>query len=276
MPHSIHTQIREFCAAATQPFSYDIVRNAYIWFGILWGLPIPIVTVSLHYIFLAAGDHPSPLAEVLISPIQWFFMAHPLLFGTLFGILGCVRKEKDRQVAALIDELQILSTSDPLTGLSNRRTFTAIFNDELARVSRRKEASLSLIFADLDHFKKINDNLGHRVGDRVLQATAAHLRACCRPYDSAARWGGEEFIILLPDTDEEEATTFAERIRTMLQASLSTTISTPITISIGVAQYREGENLEALVARADQALYQAKQQGRNRVVRWSSLETPQA
>lgn len=271
MPQSIKTQVREFCTAAGQPFSYDIVRNVYIWFGMLWGLPIPLVTITLHYVFLSALNHASPLAEILTTPIQWIFLAHPLLFGTLFGILGSVRKEKDRQVAALIDELQILSTCDPLTGLSNRRNFTTIFNDELARLSRKKEANLSLLFADLDRFKAINDTLGHRVGDQVLQATAAHLRACCRPYDSPARWGGEEFIVLLPDSDEDEATMIAERIRTMLQASLSSTISIPITISIGVAQYQAGETLETFVSRADQALYQAKEQGRNRVVRWSRI-----
>ncbi|KAB2889263.1 MAG: hypothetical protein F9K32_13455, partial [Desulfobulbaceae bacterium] len=135
MPQSIKTQVREFCTAAGQPFSYDIARNVYIWFGMLWGLPIPLVTITLHYVFLSALNHASPLAEILTTPIQWFFMVHPLLFGTLFGILGSVRKEKERQVAALIDELQVLSTCDPLTGLSNRRNFTTIFNDELARLS---------------------------------------------------------------------------------------------------------------------------------------------
>jgi diguanylate cyclase (GGDEF)-like protein len=270
MAQTIETQIKEFCTAAGQPFSYDIFHNVYIWFGILWGLPIPLVTTSMHYAFLASHNIPSPLTTVLTTPIQWFFMIHPLLFGTLFGILGCVRREKERQVTALIDELQELSTHDPLTGLSNRRNFTRIFADELARISRRN-ADLSLIFADLDHFKFINDTRGHQVGDQVLKATATHLRACCRPYDTPARWGGEEFVILLPDTDEQAATLFAERIRTSLQAGLSPAISFPITISIGVAQHLDGESLDGLIERADRALYHAKQQGRNRVLRWRSI-----
>lgn len=270
MPQSIRTQIKEFCTAARQPFSYDIVNNVYIWFGIFWGLPIPLVTISLHYAFLSSHTIPSPLTTVLVTPVQWFFMIHPLLFGALFGILGCVRREKDRQVTALIDELQEQSTHDPLTGLSNRRNFTHVFADELAR-ARRRNSALSLIFADLDHFKVINDTRGHQVGDQVLKATAAHLRACCRPYDTPARWGGEEFIILLPDTDELAATLFAERIRTSLQAGLGPDISFPITISIGVAQFLEGESLEALIERADLAMYHAKQQGRNRVLPWQSL-----
>jgi diguanylate cyclase (GGDEF)-like protein len=270
MPQSIRTQIKEFCTAASQPFSYDILHNIYIWFGIFWGLPIPLVTVGLHYAFLGAHDIPAPLATVLTTPIQWFFMLHPLLFGTLFGILGCVRREKDRQVTALINELQELSTHDPLTGLSNRRNFTRIFVDELARISRRN-AELSLIFADLDHFKVINDTHGHHVGDQVLKATAAHLRSCCRHYDTPARWGGEEFVILLPDTDEQDAIIIAERIRISLQDGIRPAISFPVTISIGVAEYLDGETLDTLVERADQALYQAKQQGRNRVRGWRSI-----
>lgn len=270
MPNTLQTQVKEFRAAVFQPYSYNILKNVYIWFGIFWGLPIPIVTISLHVLFLSTSGIDSPLRIVFTTPIQWFFLIHPLLFGTLFGILGSVRKEKDRQVANLIRELQDLSIRDPLTGLSNRRFFSHAFNEELARISR-KEADLSLIFADLDHFKRVNDSRGHHVGDEVLKATAAHLRACCRPYDIPARWGGEEFIILLPETDEQEAAHIAERIRASLQKGISPTIAFPITISIGVAQYRLGESLEALEERADQALYIAKQQGRNRVLRWSAI-----
>ncbi len=270
MPNSLHIQVKEFCAASTKPFSFNILKNAYIWFGIFWGLPIPLVTISLHFLFLSSSGTNSPLTTVFTTPLQWFFLLHPLLFGALFGILGSVRKEKDRQMTRLIEELQVLSIRDPLTGLSNRRDFAHAFADELARISR-KEASLSLIFLDLDHFKRVNDSHGHHVGDEVLKATAAHLRSCCRPYDTAARWGGEEFIILLPDTDEQEATVFAERVRISLQEGISPTILFPVTISIGVAQYRPGEPLEPLVERADQALYLAKQNGRNQVMRWSSI-----
>lgn len=270
MSNSIQTQVKEFCVAATHLYSYNILKNVYIWFGIFWGLPIPIVTISLHLLFLSGSGVEAPLKIVFTTPLQWFFLVHPLLFGTLFGILGSVRREKDREVAELIKELQILSIRDPLTGLSNRRDFVHAFADELARISR-KEASLSLIFADLDHFKRVNDTYGHHVGDQVLKATATHLRSCCRPYDTPARWGGEEFIILLPDTDELEAAGFAERIRTSLKDGLSPTIPFPVTISLGVAQYLPGESLEVLVERADRALYFAKQNGRNQVLRWSSI-----
>ena len=270
MPNSLQTQVKEFCVAAALPYSYNILKNVYIWFGLFWGLPIPIVTISLHVLLLGAGDIDSPLKVVFTTPIQWFFLAHPLLFGTLFGILGSVRKEKDRQGAELIGELQDLSIRDPLTGLSNRRYFSRAFDDELARISR-KESDLSLIFADLDHFKRVNDSRGHHVGDEVLKATAAHLKACCRPYDVPTRWGGEEFVILLPETDEEEAARIAERIRASLQKGINPAITFPVTISIGVAQYRPGEALDTLAERADQALYIAKQQGRNRVLRWSAI-----
>jgi diguanylate cyclase (GGDEF)-like protein len=270
MPNSLQTQVKEFCVAASLPYSYNILKNAYTWFGVFWGLPIPIVTISLHFLLITGSGIESPLRVVFTTPIQWFFLVHPLLFGTLFGILGSVRKEKDRQVAELIRELQDLSVRDPLTGLSNRRYFSHAFSEELARISR-KEADLSLLFADLDHFKRVNDSHGHHVGDEVLKATAAHLRACCRPYDIPARWGGEEFIMLLPETDEEEAARIAERIRASLQKGIGPAITFPVTISIGVAQHRPGESLEALEERADQALYTAKQQGRNRVMRWSAI-----
>lgn len=270
MSNSLQTQVKEFCAASLQPFSYNILKNAYIWFGILWGLPIPIVTIGLHYLLLRTTGSDTPMRIVLTTPLQWFFLLHPFLFGTLFGILGCVRKEKDRQVSELIEELQILSIRDPLTGLSNRRDFIHAFTDELARI-KRKEASLSLIFADLDHFKRVNDTHGHHVGDEVLKATAKHLHTCCRPYDTPARWGGEEFVILLPNTDEIEGERFAERIRTTLHEGLKPTIPFPVTISIGVAEYQPEESLETLIERADQALYMAKQNGRNQVLRWSSI-----
>lgn len=263
-------QITEFFVAAKQPFSFNIRRNIYIWFGILWGLPIPLVTILIQVHFLEASGVESPYLTAFSSPTQWFFLAHPALFGLIFGILGTIRNGQDGQLQQMIDQLEQLSTLDPLTGLSNRRYFAHIFHDECARSLRRHEA-MTLLFLDLDHFKKVNDDHGHHFGDLALQATARCLKRQCRPYDTIVRWGGEEFVILLRATDEQAALHFAERIRLAVQRGFVPALPFHLTISIGLAQYQENDTLEELIDRADKALYHAKQTGRNKAVLWSTL-----
>ncbi len=206
------------------------------------------------------------------SPSQWFFLAHPLMFGSIFGILGTIRNDKNTQLLKMIKQLEELSTLDPLTGLYNRRYFAHFFHDECARNLRRKE-SMTLLFLDLDHFKQVNDIHGHHFGDLALQAISSCFMEKCRPYDTVVRWGGEEFVILLRATDEKKAVIFAERIRFAIQHEVTSTLPFSLTISIGLAQYREDDSLESLIDRADKALFHAKQSGRNRVVPWSLLES---
>lgn len=272
MAFYIPTQIKEFYSAAGQSFSYNPRRNIYIWFGILWGLPIPLVTILIQAYFLENSGVASPYLAALRSPLQWFFLAHPILFGLIFGILGTIRNVKDAQIAAMIGKLQEQSTLDPLTGLKNRRYFAHIFHDECARSLRRKE-SMTILFVDIDHFKMVNDTHGHHFGDLALQATGACVQKQCRPYDTVVRWGGEEFVILLRGTDEDAAIYFAERIRRAIQDGLNASLPFSLTISIGLAQYRDNDSLERLTDRADKALYHAKQTGRNKVVAWSWLES---
>jgi len=266
----IPTQIKEFGAAARRPFSYNLQKNIYIWFGILWGLPIPLVTILMHAHFLGLHGLAEVWDEVLGSPIQWFFLFHPLVFGIIFGILGTIRNDKERKIKEMVGQLQELSIHDPLTGLKNRRYFAHIFHDECARSLRRQEA-LTLLFLDLDHFKKVNDNHGHHFGDIALQETSRYLQEQCRPYDTVVRWGGEEFIILLRATDEPAAIHFSERIRLGIQTELAPDLPFSLTISIGLAQYQDNDTLEDLTGRADKALYHAKQTGRNKVIPWSML-----
>ncbi len=266
----IPKQISEFFAAARQPFSYNLWRNIYIWFGILWGLPVPLVTILIQLHFLQTSGAENPYLIAFSSPAQWFFLAHPLLFGMIFGILGTIRNDQDAQLKKMIKRLELLSTRDPLTGLSNRRYFAHIFHDECARSLRRKEV-MTLLFLDLDHFKRVNDDHGHHFGDRALQATARCLKKQCRPYDTIVRWGGEEFVILLRATDEHAALHFSERIRLAVQRGFDPALPFDMTISIGLAQYQEKDTLEELTDRADKALYHAKQTGRNKVVPWSTL-----
>lgn len=270
MPIHIPKQIKEFGAAARQPFSYNLGKNIYIWFGFLWGLPIPLVTILLHAHFLGSGGFEWFLGEVLGSPMQWFFLAHPLMFSLVFGILGTIRNDKEKKIKEMVVQLQESSIHDPLTGLKNRRYFAHIFHDECARSLRRQEA-LTLLFLDLDHFKRVNDNHGHHFGDVALQETSKYLQQQCRPYDTIVRWGGEEFIILLRATDESAAINFSERIRLGIQTELNPDLPFSMTISIGLAQYRDNDTLEDLTDRADKALYHAKQTGRNKVIPWSML-----
>lgn len=270
MKITLPKQIEEFFSAVINPYSYNLRKNLYIWFGILWGMPIPIVTMIMQVYFLKASEIPHPLLVTILSPAQWLFLLHPLLFGTVFGILGTIRFDKDSELTSKINELKDLSIHDPLTGLKNRRYFIHFFHDECARSLRRKE-SLSLLFMDIDHFKMINDTHGHYFGDIVLQEMGDYLLHHCRPYDTPVRWGGEEFLVLLRGADEVKATQIAERFRSDIESVISPKIKIPVTISIGLSAYITNDTLEKLTDRADQALYHAKQTGRNKVVSWTAL-----
>ena len=165
-------------------------------------------------------------------------------------------------------KLNELSTVDTLTGLMNRRAMTERLESERARYHRLSH-SFAVVLLDLDHFKRVNDQFGHDAGDRVLREVGNRLKSNSRQQDCVARWGGEEFLILLPDTDEEGAMVAAEKFRAALH-SLPFEIGMPPPVtqtgSFGIAIYDGRENASRLVARADQALYMAKECGRNRVV----------
>ena len=164
-------------------------------------------------------------------------------------------------------ELQRLAREDALTGLANRRHFRDEAERTIARSSRYEEA-LSLIMLDIDRFKRINDSRGHNIGDEVLKETVQRCLGGLRGTDLLARWGGEEFIALLPHTHLAEALQVAERLRETLAASPIASSSGPVpaTLSGGVAQWQSGETLDAMLSRADAALYRAKQEGRNRIL----------
>ena len=157
-----------------------------------------------------------------------------------------------------------LSRTDALTGLANRRTLEEVFVREASRAERQGE-DLTMMLGDLDHFKSINDQFGHLMGDQFLVGTAAVLGSQTRPYDLVVRFGGEEFVVLLPGTPIEKASAVAERIRRQIQTMKITGCQKQITISLGLARWRSGDSLESFLARADTALYQAKRTGRNKI-----------
>ena len=175
---------------------------------------------------------------------------------------------------AVIDGLCELSSRDPLTGLSNRRQFELQLASEIDRVARAGEPALVLMI-DIDHFKKVNDAHGHQAGDLVLKAVAVGLAACIRPMDTVARFGGEEFAMILPNCAPSFAQAVAERIRTHVgdsAISIGNGEEVRVTVSIGGAFAPQWVRSSALlwVERADQQLYRAKSAGRNR----ACLEQP--
>lgn len=171
--------------------------------------------------------------------------------------------EQMEKVTALNQQLEVQTATDALTGLNNRRAFEHSLAQELALVDRRA-TPLSLLIVDVDHFKTINDTYGHAKGDTVLQAVAALLTQSARAIDVVARIGGEEFAVILPNTDAASARGVAERMRAAVENEAW--LTKPLTISLGIATLLKHETAGSLFVRADKAMYAAKEGGRNRVV----------
>jgi diguanylate cyclase (GGDEF)-like protein len=170
-----------------------------------------------------------------------------------------------RQLLAANLQLQQLSRTDRLTGLNNRGYWEECLQHEYAR-HRRYQSMAALVMFDIDHFKQVNDTHGHPAGDKVIQAVAEVVREQVRDTDYAGRYGGEEFVVLLPDIDSAGALLFAERLRQRIESLLVTYEGQviPFTISLGVADLSDPvEGYQQLIERADQALYAAKKAGRN-------------
>ena len=156
-----------------------------------------------------------------------------------------------------------LSREDSLTGLYNRRRITELLENEIQRAARYNTV-FSVILADIDHFKAVNDQLGHQAGDEVLNKIAEIIRSSVRATDLAGRWGGEEFVIISPETDIGGSFSLAEKIRTRLESADLGKIGHR-TASFGVTAFADGDDIEDIIARADAGLYAAKEGGRNRV-----------
>lgn len=168
-----------------------------------------------------------------------------------------------KELNAALDEAV---RTDYLTGLMNRRAFFERVGPEMSR-SRRHERPVCVLMTDIDHFKQVNDSFGHDAGDRVLKETASIFASSLRSEDLTTRWGGEELLALLPETELAGAVVAAEKLRSVIEQSVVTVAGREIriTLSIGVAEGLD-EEPEAIIRAADQALLDAKRQGRNRVV----------
>jgi len=179
------------------------------------------------------------------------------------------RVKKELQIQDMVNKLKLLASTDPMTKLFNRRYFTDV-SQSLLELAKRNESMLSVIMIDIDKFKNINDTYGHKVGDDVIIALALLLQEHARKSDLISRWGGEEFIALLPHTDIKGAFAIAQRIREDVQnqsIKLDDNQELKFTISIGVSTIdnKLDKNMEASVKKADDALYRAKEGGRNQV-----------
>jgi diguanylate cyclase (GGDEF)-like protein len=199
-------------------------------------------------------------------PDAWFGLAISVLMA--LGILGIRQLFVDMQHQEA--QLDALARTDVLTGLPNRREILECLQAELER-SARSGHPVSVLMLDVDHFKQVNDTYGHAAGDHVLQALAGAAHDSLRRIDSCGRIGGEEFLVLLPETDIDEASATAERLRLAIAEAkiIAEQHALQVTVSIGVATHRPADPMptpELLLQRADRGLYAAKKGGRNRVV----------
>lgn len=227
---------------------------------------VPLMVLSIIIVLWAAARIANPLQQLatlteesldkkdvegLKSVSGWYFEAYSLknvLIRSLSFLHGQVTFFKDQ------------STVDSLTGVTNRRTMDSVLAEWIA-----SNVPHAIILLDLDHFKSVNDTYGHAVGDKVLQFLARHMESVAREGDICCRYGGEEFVMLLPKTTADEAAQVAEQLREILSTTESP-CGKPVTLSAGIAVYPEmADSTEALIEGADGALYRAKQAGRNQV-----------
>jgi diguanylate cyclase (GGDEF)-like protein len=229
-------------------------------------IPIIILTaktdISERVAVLEAGAHdylPKPFDEAELNARIYAALRTKALQDEL--------KQRNRQLMELTKKLELMAITDPLTGVYNRRHFEKLIKTEFSKAVRYK-SPLSCLMVDVDHFKRINDRYGHDAGDSVLRKVTEILSSSLREVDVLARWGGEEFIILLPNTDRDKALVVAERILRNISGHRFEKLAERerVTVSIGVAVVDgDTKDWEALIKQADDALYRAKAKGRNRV-----------
>ncbi len=244
-------------------------RSRYI--GIVLSALVGLLLVARIVLLLVAPPSDSDMLSPALERTLAFFPAAVLTHGITLGFLVMLR---ERSEAGAI----VLATTDALTGCLNRRALEDRLSGELD-YARRKKSHLGVVVVDLDHFKSVNDQHGHAMGDRVLQLAARALKATVRTSDLVARFGGEEFCVILRDANTEQAALLAERLR-LAVAACGQGHDLPVkpTASLGVSSFDPGAptSWHALFSRADAALYRAKKGGRNRVEVASPLDDTQA
>lgn len=185
------------------------------------------------------------------------FVAVSLIYPTLYSLKLVKNNQK------LLDDLHRVANEDHLTGLYNRRKISQELFTEFGR-SKRYNRGFSIILIDIDNFKETNDTLGHNIGDKLLSQISEIIRNNVRKVDLVGRWGGEEFLVICPETDIGGATSLAEKIRTGIASKNFTGIGTK-TASFGITSYMNDDDSQTIIRRADTALYAAKEAGKNKI-----------
>ncbi|MGN6230166.1 MAG: GGDEF domain-containing protein [Trinickia sp.] len=254
-----------------------IVLHALQWGdGMLIVLPaFVLIPLTFSPVLLRGWDFPAAAALAVAGPLALVALSRPSAveqFGVVLSMfiaictslvtnLFALRSQK--KSFRLERQLRAFADIDELTQLPRRRRVFELGRRILLRAERMNQP-FSVLYIDADHFKSVNDRFGHEAGDRALQVIAQHIQHSMRPSDVAGRFGGEEFVVLLPGTDEQDAARVAERLRRRIEDWRQ--FEVVLTISVGVAQHARGEPIERVIRRADTALLDAKGAGRNRVV----------
>lgn len=239
--HLISAYLRAFAL----PYTYD-PRNLFVWFGFLWGLPIPFFSLALH-LSISGWQGRSLAGLVHAYPIHLVFLSAPFVFSLVFGAMGTVRHQLAEENRRLIEELRTLALTDPLTGIHNRRYVLEELQKALDR-SERDGRPVCVVLFDMDNFKAVNERSGHLAGDRLLRDAAEGLRSVTRKSDSLGRYGGDEFL-LVTEGDAASVETLVER------ASDAVLQKSSHSISAGIAEFpRDGSTPNQLIAAADRAL----------------------
>jgi diguanylate cyclase (GGDEF)-like protein len=229
--------------------------------------PISIVDVTIGVLVMAYTVDPTDRDLHYITNLAHQF-AITIMGARQYELLETLSEELEesrRELEIQRDEAVVKSITDPLTGLHNR-AFMQIELEQLIQSSSRYDRAFSLIILDIDHFKKVNDTLGHQAGDEVLKAMAAALERETRSSDMVVRYGGEEFVIIMPETTMDAAEGTANKLRKVVaETDIPAMIGKNITISLGISRFEIGDTIDSIIARADDALYRAKEEGRDRV-----------
>ncbi len=241
---------------------------------LVYGLVLFGATIALVHWREPHDNQPLTLALAYLIVTGMVLLGSTVLNMRAHAARETLQRQK-RQLALAVEQVRELATRDELTGLPNRRFMMEMLRLELEH-ARRSGRHLLVALLDLDHFKDVNDTHGHAVGDVVLRAFAQRVTGCVRASDVLARWGGEEFVLLMAHTTPAEGARVLERVLAAAaqQAPLPDGSGVRLTVSIGAARLHPGEAMDALLQRADAALYAAKRQGRDRVV-WADRDAPE-
>jgi diguanylate cyclase (GGDEF)-like protein len=236
----------------------------------LFGLGASITAIAIIALAALAVYLTWSRREITIALQFWTAVAFVILL-VVFAFLFVLMRSAARQVETAEAELEAMAITDPLTGLVNRRHVMEQAIDECARFARQREkgiptAPVGFIMADIDHFKSVNDTFGHLAGDEVLRGVASRIRSATRRYDIVGRYGGEEFLAVLPHTDVDETRAVAERLWQLVREAPidGHGVTVNVTISVGYTSACD-DDVNAAIHRADEALYRAKREGRDRI-----------